>query len=296
MRAAHTLRRSLLLALGISLVAVSGFAQTATFKPEVGQAGKDVVWVPTPQALVDKMLDMAKVTPQDYVIDLGSGDGRTVITAAKRGATAKGIEYNPEMVALSQRNAATEGVTAKATFEKADLFESDFSKATVITMFLLPDINLRLRPEDPRPQAGNPHRVQHVHDGRLATRRRGDGRPGLHDVVQGAVLDRARQGRGNLAASAGRDAADAEVSDGVTERSRTGTSPPRLPTAGCAAMRSPSPPGARPTPAASRATRWQERHRRERPGARRGPDNHRRARRERRVGFSPRAQRSLRLT
>ena len=147
MRAAHTLRRSLLLALGISLVAVSGFAQTATFKPEVGQAGKDVVWVPTPQALVDKMLDMAKVTPQDYVIDLGSGDGRTVITAAKRGATAKGIEYNPEMVALSQRNAATEGVTAKATFEKADLFESDFSKATVITMFLLPDINLRLRPK-----------------------------------------------------------------------------------------------------------------------------------------------------
>ena len=95
MRAAHTLRRSLLLALGISLVAVSGFAQTATFKPEVGQAGKDVVWVPTPQALVDKMLDMAKVTPQDYVIDLGSGDGRTVITAAKRGATAHGHRVQP---------------------------------------------------------------------------------------------------------------------------------------------------------------------------------------------------------
>jgi len=149
MKAAYSLRRSFLLMLGLSLVTVSVSAQTAapTFKPEVGQAGKDVVWVPTPQVLVDKMLDMAKVTPQDYVIDLGSGDGRTVITAAKRGARAKGIEYNPEMVTLSQRNAATEGVTARATFEKADLFESDFSEATVITMFLLPDINLRLRPK-----------------------------------------------------------------------------------------------------------------------------------------------------
>ncbi|MGH8622150.1 MAG: class I SAM-dependent methyltransferase [Burkholderiales bacterium] len=117
------------------------------FQPEVGQSGKDVVWVPTPQSLVDKMLDIAKVTPADYVIDLGSGDGRTVITAAKRGARALGIEYNPDMVALSQRNAAKEGVTDKATFMKADLFESDFSQATVITMFLLPDINLKLRPK-----------------------------------------------------------------------------------------------------------------------------------------------------
>lgn len=116
------------------------------YEPEVGQAGKDVVWVPTPQALVEKMLDMAKVTPKDLVIDLGSGDGRTVITAAKRGATAKGIEYNPDMVELSKRNAEKEGVTGKATFEKADLFQSDFSKAQVITMFLLPTINMKLRP------------------------------------------------------------------------------------------------------------------------------------------------------
>jgi SAM-dependent methyltransferase len=116
------------------------------FEPKVGQRGKDVVWVPTNQQLVDKMLDMAKVTPQDYVIDLGSGDGRTVITAAKRGATAHGIEYNPDMVELSKRNAEKEGVTAKATFEKADIFESDFSKATVITMFLLPSLNIKLRP------------------------------------------------------------------------------------------------------------------------------------------------------
>jgi SAM-dependent methyltransferase len=117
------------------------------FEPTVGQAGKDVVWVPTPETLVEKMLDMAKVTAADFVIDLGSGDGRTVIAAAKRGARALGIEYNPEMVELSKRNAAAAGVSDKATFEKADIFESDFSKATVITMFLLPSINLQLRPK-----------------------------------------------------------------------------------------------------------------------------------------------------
>jgi hypothetical protein len=120
---------------------------TTTYEPTVGQAGKDVVWVPTPQALVDKMLDMAKVTPRDFVMDLGSGDGRTVITAAKRGVRAHGIEYNPEMVELSKRNAAKEGVTEKATFAQADLFKTDFSQASVITMFLLPDINLKLRPK-----------------------------------------------------------------------------------------------------------------------------------------------------
>ena len=117
------------------------------YQPQVGQEGKDVIWVPTPQALVDKMLDIAKVTPKDYVIDLGSGDGRTVITAAKRGVKALGIEYNPDMVELSKRNAAKEGVSNRASFTKADLFESDFSQATVITMFLLPDINIKLRPK-----------------------------------------------------------------------------------------------------------------------------------------------------
>src|SRR5918992_6243286 len=91
------------------------------FKPEVGQEGKDVIWVPTPQELVEKMLDMAKVTPKDYVIDLGSGDGRTVITAAQRGAKALGIEYNSDMVELSKRAAVKEGVNDKATFMKADL-------------------------------------------------------------------------------------------------------------------------------------------------------------------------------
>ncbi len=129
-------------------LSVFAHAQPAKdFTPEVGQQGKDVVWVPTSLALVNKMLDMAKATPSDYVIDLGSGDGRTVITAAKRGIKALGIEYNPDMVELSKRAAAKEGVTERATFMKADLFETDFSKATVITMFLLPDINLKLRPK-----------------------------------------------------------------------------------------------------------------------------------------------------
>ena len=117
------------------------------FEPQVGQAGKDVIWVPTPQALVDRMLGLGKVTPSDFLIDLGSGDGRTVITAAKRGTKALGIEYNPDMVELSKRNAQKEGVSARAEFKKADLFETDFSGATVVTMFLLPDINLRLRPK-----------------------------------------------------------------------------------------------------------------------------------------------------
>jgi len=140
-------RRLLALSAAALLIASSAFAQAKPFEPTVGQAGKDVVWVPTPQTLVERMLDLAKVTPQDFLMDLGSGDGRTVITAAKRGATAQGIEYNPDMVALSQRNAKEAGMTAKATFVKADLFETDFSKAQVVTMFLLPSINLRLRPK-----------------------------------------------------------------------------------------------------------------------------------------------------
>lgn len=116
------------------------------FIPHSGQEGKDVVWVPTPQVLVEKMLDIAKVTPKDFVIDLGSGDGRTVITAAKRGARARGIEFNPNMIELSRRHAAAEGVSDRAEFIQDDLFEADLSQATVITMFLLTEINLKLRP------------------------------------------------------------------------------------------------------------------------------------------------------
>jgi precorrin-6B methylase 2 len=122
-------------------------APAKPYEPSVGQEGKDVVWVPTPDALVNKMLDMAATTPNDFVIDLGSGDGRTVIAAAQRGARALGIEYNPDMVELSKRRAAQAGVGDKAAFMKADLFETDLSKATVITMFLLPSINIQLRPK-----------------------------------------------------------------------------------------------------------------------------------------------------
>jgi SAM-dependent methyltransferase len=120
------------------------------YEPSVGQSGKDVVWVPTPQALVDRMLDMAKLTPADIHYDLGSGDGRTVITAAKRGGKAFGIEYNPDMVELARRNAQKEGVADKAIFKQGDIFApasvEEYSKATVITLFLLPDLNVKLRP------------------------------------------------------------------------------------------------------------------------------------------------------
>jgi hypothetical protein len=121
-------------------------AKPDAFEPVSGQPGKDVIWVPTPQDTVERMLDMAGAKPGDYVIDLGSGDGRTVITAAKRGIRAFGVEFNPKMVALSRRNAEKENVTKLATFVEGDIFKTDFSKATVLTMYLLPQLNLRLRP------------------------------------------------------------------------------------------------------------------------------------------------------
>ncbi|HRT90466.1 MAG TPA: methyltransferase domain-containing protein, partial [Bacteroidales bacterium] len=144
--------RSLAIIFSVMLAAGQLFSQqkqqaNKEFEPEVGQEGKDVVWVPTPQALVDKMLELADAKPGDLLVDLGSGDGRTVITAAKRGIKAIGVEFNPDMVALSYKNAEKEGVKGKVEFVNGDLFEYDFSKATVVTMFLLPDINLRLRPQ-----------------------------------------------------------------------------------------------------------------------------------------------------
>ncbi len=130
----------------IGLMAASAQQPATPFQPSVGQRGKDVVWVPTPDATVTKMLDLAQVTPSDLVIDLGSGDGRTVIAAALRGAKALGIEYEQPMVDLSIANAAKAGVSDRTSFRQGDLFEADFSQASVLTMFLLPDINLRLRP------------------------------------------------------------------------------------------------------------------------------------------------------
>jgi SAM-dependent methyltransferase len=123
----------------VSIVASTVLAQEIRnpYEPISGQPGKDVVWVPTPPVLVEKMLDMARVTPQDYVMDLGSGDGRNVIAAAKRGARALGVEYNPDMVELSRRIAAKEGVADKATFVQGDMYEADISRATVLALFLL---------------------------------------------------------------------------------------------------------------------------------------------------------------
>jgi SAM-dependent methyltransferase len=141
----------------VAFLAAAAFAATAhaqaekkdkDFQPQVGQAGKDVIWVPTPDDLVERMLRMAQTTPNDFVVDLGSGDGRTVIAAAKKfGARAMGIEFNPDMVDLSTRNAAREGVTSKAKFIRGDIFETDFTQATVITMYLLPGLNVKLRPK-----------------------------------------------------------------------------------------------------------------------------------------------------
>lgn len=139
----------------IAACAGSAQAQPATpsnapadgYQPTPGQAGKDVIWLPTPQIVVDKMLEVARVGPSDVVMDLGSGDGRTVITAARLGARAMGIEYNADMVEFAKRSAAAAGVSARASFVKADLFETSFAEASVITMFLLPRINLELRPK-----------------------------------------------------------------------------------------------------------------------------------------------------
>ena len=116
------------------------------YKPQVGQSGKDVVWVPTPDELVQRMLRMAKVTPQDIVYDLGAGDGKIAIAAGKAGATAFGIEYNPDMAKLAQCYVQAEGVGNKVKIVQGDIFKEDFTKATVITMYLLPELNLRLRP------------------------------------------------------------------------------------------------------------------------------------------------------
>jgi SAM-dependent methyltransferase len=130
-----------------SLMSAGGQRQgDETFQPEVGQAGKDVIWVPTPDSLVKAMLTTADVKPTDIVVDLGSGDGKIAIAAARDfGARARGIEYNPEMVALARRNAQRAGVSGKATFQQGDIFETDFSEATVVTMYLLPSLNLKLR-------------------------------------------------------------------------------------------------------------------------------------------------------
>ena len=143
----------LLLALFLGAASAAPPSQEAD-EPYVGQPGKDVIWVPTPPTLVEKMLDMAAVTPRDFVIDLGSGDGRNVIAAAKRGARALGVEFDPKLVQFARRRAAEEGVAERARFVEGDMFEADISQATVLALFLLPDNLLQLKPKFERLRAG----------------------------------------------------------------------------------------------------------------------------------------------
>jgi SAM-dependent methyltransferase len=133
--------------LAIACHTVPGSAQnTDQTEPRLNQPGKDVQWVPTPPALVEKMLDLGKVTRQDRFVDLGSGDGVLVIAAARRGARSRGIEYDRGLVELSKRRAREAGLADRATFVRGDIFKTDFSDATIVTTFLLPSMNLRLRP------------------------------------------------------------------------------------------------------------------------------------------------------
>jgi hypothetical protein len=122
-------------------------ANDAQYKPKIGQKGKDVVWIPSPEAMVEKMLDMAHVTSEDFVIDLGSGDGRNVIAAARRGARALGVEYNADLVALSRRSAAAAGVGDKAAFVQGDMYAADISQASALILFLIPYNLMKLAPK-----------------------------------------------------------------------------------------------------------------------------------------------------
>lgn len=135
-----------LAALAIALPAAA--QKDKDYEPHVGQAGKDVIWVPTPDEVVERMLRMAQVTANDYVVDLGAGDGKIAIAAAKKlGARALGIEYNADMARHAQRNVERAGVAGRARIVQGDIFVSDFSQATVVTMYLLPALNLKLRPQ-----------------------------------------------------------------------------------------------------------------------------------------------------
>jgi len=138
-----------LLLVSALLLAAPSYAQK--FEPHVGQAGKDVIWVPTPDEVVDRMLTMAQLGANDIHFDLGAGDGKIAIAAAKRGANATGIEYNPDMAKYANERAQAAGVAGvgpgKAMIRQADIFVTDFSKATVITLYLLPTLNMKLRPQ-----------------------------------------------------------------------------------------------------------------------------------------------------
>jgi len=138
----------ILAVLALGLLPCAAAAQLETFNEAPIVDGKDVIWVPTPDAAVDRMLLLARVTPNDLVVDLGSGDGKIVLAAAKRfGARARGIEYSPDLVEASRRSAQIDGVAERARFVRGDLFETDFRDATVVTLYLLTSLNIKLRPK-----------------------------------------------------------------------------------------------------------------------------------------------------
>jgi hypothetical protein len=132
----------------LALAATAALAQLEALNPPPTIPGKDVVWVPTPDAAVDRMLSIAKVGPRDLVYDLGSGDGKIAIMAAKRfGARAVGVEFDPDMVVQSRAAARREGVADRVRFDNADIFDYDFREATVVTLYLLTSLNVKLRPK-----------------------------------------------------------------------------------------------------------------------------------------------------
>ena len=149
---ARAVALALLFALSAGGAAAQGIAADRaacerSYKPERGQEGKDVVWIPTPDEVVQRMLQIVDVTPTDVVYDLGAGDGKIAIAAARLGARAVGIEFNPDMARLAQCYVNAEGVGGKARIERGDVFEADFREATVVTMYLLPHLNLKLIPK-----------------------------------------------------------------------------------------------------------------------------------------------------
>jgi hypothetical protein len=144
----HLLRLAVAALAALALALPAAAQKDKDYEPHVGQPGKDVIWVPTPDDVVDRMLRMAQVTANDTVVDLGAGDGKIAIAAAKKfGARALGIEYNAEMARHAQRNVERAGVAGRAKIIQGDIFVTDFSQATVVTMYLLPALNLKLRPQ-----------------------------------------------------------------------------------------------------------------------------------------------------
>jgi len=160
------MRRTLLAALlvgGLGLVLLRQNTASGAFAQTPTPAAPDVIYVPTPQSVVDAMLELAQVQSSDIVYDLGSGDGRIVITAAKKyGARGVGIEIDPSLVKKANENAAAAGVSGRVRFVTGNIFNSDINEATVVTLYLLQSINERLRPKLVRELKPGTRVVSHV--------------------------------------------------------------------------------------------------------------------------------------